>query len=134
MKRRPIYRRVSFWLGLFVACSLQWLWWDSLWHLTGTGMQGADWAMGILQMKGESLVMWGPERFDRSTDKVWFNRYEIVPSHWERNIAEDVRDGDPIVRMMVVPDAMVFAAWMILWGGWMVWRWGRERREERRVP
>ncbi|MCW1921011.1 hypothetical protein OKA05_00495 [Luteolibacter arcticus] len=73
MTSRPLYRRVSFWLGLFVACFLAWAWWDS--YRNGTSL-ACSWKTGslwVVQADGSFYIASGEIR----SPGWWFSRYEF---------------------------------------------------------
>ncbi|WP_341405232.1 hypothetical protein [Luteolibacter soli] len=133
MTRRPVYRRVSFWLGLFVACFLGWGWWDSYRRCPGFAWERGGKAVIVLRMDGVTGVTRGPSdamkiRRGSLSSMVMTARAALS---WEK-LWKDAGSGAG-VRFVRIPDGVVFAGWLVVWGGWMGWRWWRERKAECRV-
>jgi hypothetical protein len=119
MKPRPPYRRVSFWLGLFVAWFLAWAWWDSYQNLSALNLRGGG-ILHITRAEGATYFNTGGAEGPR------FYRDSLGVTLKGRNLeAEWHRWG---FRFVKVPDALMFFSFVGLWAGWLVWRGRVESR------
>ena len=131
MMERAIHRRVSFWLGLFVALFLAWAWWRSMefhllltWRLGNTTMGGMRYEgathlfygipapVGIWHVPGSYLELMGVKRLLDLDGYFYPYRYNGMESGHVK-----------------VPDGLVFFGYLWLWGWWLVRR-GRVGREK----
>ena len=109
-------RRPSFWLGLFVACFLAWAWWDSYGYLTRVWLVLDSREVEIVRIGGRT---WLP---DMSMGAV---KLGVGFTHDDLTSFPQSEPAEP----GGVPDSLIFFSFVGPWGGWLVWRWKRERRK-----
>jgi hypothetical protein len=122
MMQRPVHRRVSFWLGLFVACFIVWAWWDSMNRQLGLQRNFDRDRVGIsvIRQGGVSFFFKGQATFEG----YWWNAIRVPTREVEERLR---RTGGPDGVLVKVPDAVVLICWLGLWGAWLVWSGGRAR-------
>jgi hypothetical protein len=127
MMQRPVHRRVSFWLGLFVACFIAWGWWDSMNRQMGVQRNFDRDRVGIsvIRQGGMSFFFKGLPTFEG----YW---WKATREPMQEVVGRLQRTGGPDGVLVQVPDAVVLICWSGLWGAWLVWSGGRrvERMKE----
>jgi hypothetical protein len=118
--RHKTIHRVSFWLGLFVACFLAWAWWDSYREDSALSVEGAGRELCFVRHDGET-------RFYAEADS------HALDARLEVYAGNDATMQRAIwwwgsARPVKVPDSLVFFSFVGLWGGWLGWRWRVERK------
>jgi hypothetical protein len=116
MTPRPIHRRLSFWLGLFVACFLAWAWWDG--YRRGAGVAyttGRGTTVIYLHGKGTSYLGWGPISYAPGFIWSYGPRLDAPVTH-----AVVISTGK--VKHLRIPDAAVFSTYLALWSTALAWR------------
>ena len=158
MSRRPVYRWKSFWLGLCVLVFLGWAWLRSMEWMSGVSWQWtvgdkSEWvgqSIAVEQDEGRVSLWWdsyNPLEMDGM--RRWNNRIPLIELNVTRNPFEPVdtvAEDEEIERIReegsgLFPEALVMGhAWisvahwvlwlgfLLTWGGWMVWRWRREKQ------
>ena len=125
MKPRLLLRRVSFWLGLFVACFLAWAWWDSKRFETSVHL-GVGLGPEVMRVDGATFLV----RVYRFRFDPVMRREPLVIS--EQQVERYFVENE--FRYFKVPDSLVFFSFVGLWGGWLVWRWRSTERLATRFP
>jgi hypothetical protein len=130
MMPRPLYRRVSFWLGLFVACFLAW---ECLANrgkvMIASFPGGGGDQVHLVRVRGNSYLMWGETIGIANFVSQWvdFARFEDNGFDWEAHWDGKGAFG---ARYLKLPDEVVFLCYLGLWVGWMAWWWQRGRKLE----
>ena len=123
MKPRPLHRRVSFWLGLFVACFLAGAWWDSYQRQTLVDVATPHGVVTAERRTGSTWLFLSP---GVSPWNFSYAHRRIIPQvDWDDQLASLKGIG---IRCLWAPDIIVFFSFVGLWGVWLAWRMRVERR------
>ena len=120
---RPFYRWKSFWLGLFVLVFLGWAWRESYLNFPAIHHVGSEKAIELSRYRGATRVETGPSAnlwLPRSGMKVVSKGFHVGFIPWLRGYRQGVRSFE-------VRDSLVFFSFLGFWGGWLAWRWRRQR-------
>ncbi|MEK7951680.1 hypothetical protein [Luteolibacter soli] len=137
MRPRPIYRWRSFWLGVLVLCFLGWAWARSmtrdegveLWAVDARGKWGLGEKLVTVKWCGGNFSVSEEDAWPGPFDMVWFSRPFREDEAWRRSwaiVSKEYRD-DWVKRTWWVafPTWVPLGAQVMVWGGWLAWRWRR---------
>jgi hypothetical protein len=131
MRVRPLWRRKSIWLGIFVACFLGWAWWDSQSVTTVVTWKGTQRGVQAIRVDGSSFLIVGPPSqmtFYPIGKRSWgYARAKFGPK-MVRTIIGTPRGNS---KVWEVRDAVVCLFFLAGWGGWLAWGRWREKSEAR---
>ncbi|MCW1926397.1 hypothetical protein OKA05_27850 [Luteolibacter arcticus] len=123
MTPRPLHRRVSFWLGLFIACFLGWAWWHSYRYCPGAGVAFAGAQISAARQDGATFVFTPP---DQGMARHWI---DVEPRASCPDLEDALSTAEGLdVRWMRLPDPLVFLTYLALWTAALAWRQRRLRQ------
>ena len=126
MKRRPIYRWKSFWLGVLVLGFLLWVWAHSMGRASGFGMREGRECADVFVFDGDFTAI-SYEDLVATPRKMWgYSELRKRPTFVLPKWAFRLRYG-ALFYWVVFPLWVPVVGWLAVWGGWMVWRWRRVR-------
>jgi len=123
MKVRPMYRWKTFWFGVFVVLFFRWAWVESQFYRTSFVVDRGGRMTGVLRQEGATYFFSdGP-----FNEGFWRERLPEPSKRLEENLAALTPVFGGYTK---VPDLTVIAPCLLLWCGWLTWRWMREDGRE----